>query len=447
MTGIMGTVTRPDDGSVEWHAHTFPALGPVMVSWRDVVVSVDPTEPAQVISIVAAGVESLMDSAGDLFDGTAIGEIIGAAPGANCPGPYLSDGVVHLATVSAVHQLYVGDLDESILFWDRAQAHLAGGQIREADRLYRLGMARIERMVDQIDVDQITGPLVERLVDMIRTAPQAVFGPELRDDLLGRLAEQSIGQEPLWQRLFGQARVLPLASTLGSPGAEAGELADLRRLPPRLLAFTDPEDPEIDVDFDDDRVTVSAQLRPDVETSSSEVRELFAVAADSESGRLIAAAPCTVESSRVIATMYVPDVPITGIRCAVVTRLDDDAIMDALAASMVSIDRHCRHAWTCHRLAGSVRADAGITSSSAQIEVREAEAIRLLAAAHHSMDVAQQLAARLRRRYRRDDRADVLDQYGDAVQRLAVRLEQPPFIDGPLGPTVAELAIISLGGL
>ncbi|MBE7194861.1 MAG: hypothetical protein INR66_20590 [Gordonia polyisoprenivorans] len=61
-----------------------------------------------------------------------------------------------------------------------------------------------------------------------------------------------------------------------------------------------------------------------------------------------------------------------------------------------------------------------------------------------AIDTAQSLLTRLLRRNRNDPRRDALERYGDGLEQLSRMISEPPQIDGPSGPTLAELHSVTL---
>lgn len=444
---MIGTVRHSGDGSISWHGHEQVALGPIMFSVNGIRLVVDAAFLDEVIDLAATSAAELRAASAGFADPDAVERIIATDDGAEAPGPVLAGGLARVATVSAVDAIHLGDLDDGVLLLDTAYAHALAGDADESH--YALAAAVPDRLVDEIAAADLTGPLVTRVAEALSLAPEEVIGGRERDGLITRLGERIVGADTTWEVLMHEMiAVSPaLALDLGDIGVTTDHLADLRALPPRLLRFTDPDESEIDVEvFDDGDVEVSAALRPGVDAVALESAGLFAVAADIVTGDLLASAPATARDGQVHATLALSGLDPQTLRFALLGAEMDLATLrlDPLGVALTRIDRHCRHAWSRHRLAGALRASVGAESAESEIlRVEDATAIAH-EDARETMETVRALIRQLVRRHRAGPQNQTLAGYRDAVERLAERIDGPPEFDGATGPTVAELYSVAM---
>ncbi|MGW0039417.1 hypothetical protein [Gordonia sp. NPDC003376] len=440
-----GTVRRTSDGGLVWRAEGAVALGPVSFAAKGITVSVDAASPTEVIEIAVGGADTLRSAASIFGDTASIEPIVDAAVGDVVEGPLLSDDLVRMATVAAVDAIHLGDLDDGVLALDAAYAGAVLGD-PSSEWLYALAASVPGRLVDEIDSADYHGPLVDRLSNAIMAGPHDVFGVVERTEMIDTLRSRTDHTDVLWQILVTDVDLpaAELAVDLGGFSSAVVYLADLRPLPPRVLTFTGPEQPEVEVTLGSaGGMDVTARIRSDVDADALVAEGIFAVVAESATGAVLAFAPATVVDGRMIAHLAAVDgLGIDDMRCAFLgSGADLSALrLDPLGVALTRVDRYCRHAWTRHRIAGAVRAGLGIAASDLEI----ARAARIADAAHAEAGDAMGHAQALIRQLARRHGAATMGDHRAAVDRLAESVAEPPATDGPAGPTMAELHAIGL---
>ncbi|MFT4127077.1 MAG: hypothetical protein QM662_12725 [Gordonia sp. (in: high G+C Gram-positive bacteria)] len=445
-----GTVRHGRDHSISWHADTEVALGPVIFDANGIRIAVDAASPADVVDLAARDYSALRAAAALFTDPRVIMTIAEAADGTRTrdPGPMLGPDLTRVATVSCVDAIHLGDVDAGVLLVDQAMARMSSGD-PGAGAYLGLAAAVPDRIADEIDAADYRGPLVERILDVVARAPRMLTESE-RTGILQALDRRADADDLQWQEFLTDVTTElgpALAVDLGSAGTASTYLADLRPLPPRLLRFAGPDEPEVTVQvLDETTVTVTAELRPDVDSDTDEVAGIFAVAADAARGDLLAFGPTTVTDGQLRATIRLPDLdPATARYAFIGSDIDIDAVrLDPLGLSLTRIDRYCAYAWSQHRLAGALRASVGASADEATIRRAQDAAETASERASDAIRTARGLTRSLVRRHRSSPRAAAVSEYVAAVGRLGDRLAEPPAIDGPTGPTIAELHAVAL---
>lgn len=444
---MSGIVRRGADGSISWHGDQQVVLGPITLEINGLRMTVDVSSLENVLDLAVADAGVLRSVAAAFANPSVVEPILAADHGAVVEGPTLGPAALRLATTFAVDAVHLGDLDESVLVLDAGYARAAAGD-PDARREYSIASAVPDRLVDEIETADYTGPLVERLLEAIVAAPGSAFSLQERTRLIGSLRDRATRAITPWELTLPENALVTLALDLGGSGAAVAEyLADLRALPPRLLVFTGPDDSDVTtVAKGSGRVEVSARVRPDAFAEQAIEDGLFAVAAVPDSGDLLAFAPAVVVDGELRATIVLPDDDGQTLRFAFVrSGIDLDTFrLDHLGEAMTRIDRFCRHAWTQHRVAGAVRAAVGIDDSGVELDRKAELADDKHREAVDAIDTAQSLLTRLLRRNRNDPRRDALERYGDGLEQLSRMISEPPQIDGPSGPTLAELHSVTL---
>lgn len=442
-----GVVRRGADGSISWHGNRQVVLGPIAFEINGLRMTVDAAALANVLDLAVADAGVLRSAAAVFANPIVVEGILAAGDGAVVDGPTLGPAALRLATTCAVDAVHLGDLDESVLVLDAGYARAAAGD-PHARREYAIASAVPDRLVDEIETADYTGPLVERLLEVIVAAPGSAFSPQERTGLIGSLRDRAARAIAPWELVLSENTLATLALDLGGSRAAVTEyLADLRGLPPRLLVFTGPDDSDVTTAAEGSgRVEVSARVRPDAFAEQAVEDGLFAVAAAPDSGELLAFAPAVVVDGDLRATIVVPDDDGQTFRFAFVrSGIDLDTIrLDHLGEAMTRIDRFCRHAWTQYRVAGAVRAAVGVDDSGVELDRKAELADDKHREAVDAIDTAQSLLTRLIRRIRNDPRRDALERYGEGLEQLSRMISEPPQIDGPSGPTLAELYLVTL---
>ncbi|MFT3660684.1 MAG: hypothetical protein QM809_04625 [Gordonia sp. (in: high G+C Gram-positive bacteria)] len=281
---------------------------------------------------------------------------------------------------------------------------------------------------------------------MVRSAPDGALTDDERA-VLPTLDERIRHDDGVWTDFLAQiAPSAPAgAMTLGGASATPDQTADLSLLPPRLLLFAGPNRPEIVTWTTADGLHVQARLRDDVPTGSRKTTGLYAVAADADTGALLAYAPMRVVEDRLEATLGVDGLDPARLRCGIVAReAVTEVRLDPIGVAATDVDRHCRYAWSEHRRAGALLASVGAATDESAITRVQAAADRARRTAERAARGAARKAAALVRGNRDDDSADVLREYRNAVDRFAARITAPPTVDGPAGPTLAELHSVGM---
>ncbi|GAA14986.1 hypothetical protein [Gordonia alkanivorans] len=441
---MSGTVQRGPDGSYTWRADDAEAFLPVTITTGQITFTVDAAFPEQPVQVTIRDAESARD-ASVFADPSAVNDLVNALDTTGIPAPDLSDGLVRLTTVTAVDTLHLGDLDDGVLSLDVAYARALLG---DPDMGWYLALASSVpgRLVDEIESADHGGPLVTRLAEVIGTVAIGVLPDDEMDGLLGALRVRTDRSDVLWDALFGLDTDLGvLAADLGGISPVITQVADLRALPPRLLRFDGPEEPEVEINENvDGSYEVSAELRDGVDADSAVVDGIFAVAADPETGDLVAFAPATASGDRITARIVGVD---GDARFAFVGSEADPAELrlDHFGVAMTRVDRHFRHAWTRLRNAGAVLAGLGITDSDDGIAAATAGAETERQAASDAVGTVRVLLRQFARRYRGESETRLIAARLVAVEKLDDRVREPLRTDGPGGPTLAELHMIGFG--
>ena len=440
----IGSAIRAADNSIGWISPVAPAVGAVTIRINEVAITVDAAFPRDVISVVAPDIDTLTAAAGVFRDVAAIDGLAAAADGDSLSGPELSDDFVRIAVLSAVRQCHLGDLDGIALLLDRAYAATLAGDDDAAATFYRLSSIGTELIADDLVRSGVTGAVVDELGLYMRSAPVDSIRGDIRsaiDQSLQELQEQS---DNLWTYTFGEsvaAADVAMGHFDGSltSSITVDVLNDLNAVPPRLLIFNGPGLPDVfATPAEPGLAEVSAQLRDNVDETSSEVAELFAVAADSTSGNLVGFAPCQVSGRTVVARIPLQGQEFTGLHFAIVGAgfNPDELHLDDLGVGVSKVDRYCRYAWTLHRVAAAALAGSGIGTSGAQIDQNRTHIAETLTSASASAQGALDAVRGLCDDY--EDSTE-LQAYADAVRRLRDLIDSDPVLDGPTRPGFAEL--------
>ncbi|WP_345314419.1 hypothetical protein [Gordonia alkaliphila] len=444
---MWGTVQSTADGSISWHADTGVALGPILFHSNGIRFIVDAAAPAHIVGLAAVDAAALRARAHWFADAAAVAAIADAADGDRAAAPIAGAALVRQATVCAVDAVHLGDLDEAVLLLDHAHAAAAAGDYQRGAGRYALARVVVERLVEDIEVQDYLGPFNARLLEVVATAPDGVFTDvergEITDELRGRLERT----EAPWQVILGAGLARDeLASTLGGGDTAVAESADLGLLPPRLLEFDGPDTPEIAVTPMPDAVHLSAQLRGTVDLDGAEANQVFAVVADRRTGDLLSHAPMRVVGDRLDATVRLHGIDPATVRCGLIgadTALDA-LRLDDVGAALTGIDRQCRYAWSEHRRAGAMLAATDFSATESQLVEVVDLAAQARKAAEREMRSAVRRVGRLAKAATADT-AEGLAAYAAAVGRLAEQISSVPAVDGPDGPILAELHEVALG--
>ena len=448
MNGLTGVIALGADSSISWHADSGVVLGPITFEIGSVTVVVDAAFPDVIIDLAVTDADAL--SAGlALFDDPGfVARVTAAADGQAIVGTLLAAPLVRVATVAAVGDIHLGELDEAALLLDRAHARALAGDVDTAIDLYTLSHAVADRIVEQIESADYHGPLVTVLLEAIDSAPRQALDPADRETWTTALRERrfDLGGHVADELLELAVGSIPqLAVTLGDAASPAGQVVDLRAVPPRILEYTGPDGPDLDVVDRGGRVVVRASLRDDAMVESAEVQELFAVAAEESTGDLLAVAPCIVDDGVVTAELTVPGMTAGSLRCALIgSGTDPDTLrMDRFGIAIARIDRYCRHAWTLHRTAGALLAGLDLAVNDTAFDAVQQEAEETHDAAVDAVQTALGLAAQLRRRHRSGPDAKGLAAYVAAMERFESSIAARPSLDGPTGVTLTELLAVT----
>jgi hypothetical protein len=449
MNGLSGVIALGTDNSISWHADTGVVLGPITIQIGSVTLVVDAAFPDVLIDFAVTDAGALSGGPALFDDPEFAVRVLTAGDGEIVVGTLLAAPLVRVATVAAVGDIHLGDLDEATLLLDRAHARALAGDVDTATELYLLTHAVTDRIVEQIESADYTGPLVAALLEALDSAPQQALDPADRDLWTAALRDRrfdvdgQVVEDALFELVDGS--MPQLAITLGDAIVPPGQLVDLRAVPPRILEYTGPDDPDLDVVDRGGRVVVQAALRADAMIESAEVQELFAVAAEEGSGDLLAVAPCTVAGGVVTAELTVPGMAAASLRCALIgSGTDPDTLrMDRFGISIARIDRYCRHAWTLYRTVGAMLAGLDLAVDEADFDTVQQEADETHDAAVDAVQTALGLAAQLRRRNRSGRDAAGLAAYLEAIQRFGSAIAARPPLDGPTGVTLTELLAVT----
>lgn len=446
---MIGTVRIETDGSIAWHGDTGVALGPVMFDVNGVHFTIDAARGDEVVDLAAADAASLRGVTQWFADPEVVAAIAGAADGEVLPGPFAGPELTRTATVAAVDAIYLGDLESAVLFVDRGYAATTIGDERQSLRGYGFGGGALERLVAEIESRDYVGPLNARLAEVIAVAPPVALGEAERIALLATL-DARIGRDDVaWDGFLAEVAAGESAPALHLGGASvvSDQVADLQLLPPRLLVFRGPDEADIAVTRGADQLHLSAALRADVHLDSAETNGIFAVAADSGTGTLLAYAPMRVEGGQLVATIALDGLDPDALRCGLVGSAADLSTvrLDPLGAQLGRIDRYCRYAWSEHRRAGALLGSVGVGVATDDLVRAEAAAEEAREIAEDAIDTASSLARKLVRSFHDREFVQDLKDYAEAVGRLARRIGDPPAAEGPSGPTLAELYSATLG--
>lgn len=436
------------DGSIIWSSAGVVALGPVQLGIPGLVVTVDPMAPGAVFDVAAASPEGLVARA-LLFVGDDARRL--AAAPESVQRARLTPAATRLATVSCVHDLHLGELDEALVLVDRAWALAGIGESAAAADWLRLAGPSLDRLAERIETDDVVGPLVATAVAALSDFAAAGILPTELAAHLDRLADRQARQDVAFDD--GLAAITADAETALALGADetpvprvTWQLNDLRCLPPRTLAYAGPDHPDLRVvEGDGGTVVVSARLRGGVITDTAELQGLFAVAAEARTGELVAVSPVLVASGEVTAQLQTGGLAPDRLSCALIgSGADPDMVrLDPVGMALTRIDRYLRHAWTAHRTAGAALASAGFGGE--QLDRLTQQSGHWRATAVDSAATAQALLRQLRRRHRAGADAEALAVFADSADRFADVVTSEPEITGPVGPTLTELAAVVLG--
>jgi hypothetical protein len=440
---------RGGDGSLAWTAPDGAALAPVFVARPGLTVTVDPANPHRVLDLAATNEEAIRDRAG-FFDPPAITGELTADP-ESVQRITLSPAATRLATTLAVTEVHLGDLDESLLMLDRAVALANLGDTVSARRVFGLASAATELLADRIEEDGIGGPLLTGLLAALTALGPTVTGelrawqPRMRGrtDLAGASLDRELATLLRGEREADLSLTALAMTGDDQPDEPVLQLTDLRPLPPRLLRFTGPDDPDLEIrSGDGDLITVTATLRDEVIADTEEVLGLFAVAADPATGRMLASAPIRVVGREVRAELYLPGRRPDQVNCALIgSDAEPDVLrLDNLGTALIEIDRHLRFAWTMHRRAGAIRAAVDATAAPGTVDAAAELAREALAIATEAATTAQDLLRQEARRRHTSPEATPLATYSAQIDAFAGTITGPPQISGPAGPTLTELA-------
>ena len=441
MSDLVGTAVKADDGSLSWHADISVVLGPISFELDGCVFVVDAAFPDTVVDFAVVSNDRLSSLAGLFADAEPVDVLLGVAAGETpeVAGLTLGTDLARLAIVQAVSAIHLGDLDEGVLCLDRAHAYRHVGAEDVARTQYAFAAPAVELLTERIVNDGLAGPLVPGLLDAVQASPPDAFVGDARERIMTILQETGARSELSWQHEF----FLPadsLATSLGSIAVVTGQLLDLRMVPPRILRFIGPDRPDLEITASGTSVTVQAELRADALEDSAELAELFAVAADADTGAITASSPCSVDHGLVSARLQVGTDTDRLHYMLLSADTDIDVIrLDPTGVAVAQIDRFCRYAWTMHRTAGALRFGVGASSTGVDIDNSSLAAEQAELTATDAMSTAVGLVRQLARRTRRGPDREAIAGYSAAVERLAEHIEDRPMPTGALEPTLAEL--------
>lgn len=441
---LNGSAIRPADNSIGWISNVVPALGSVRLSVGDVLVTVDGAFPRDVMSVVAPDVETLRTVRGAFQDDGFIDALVAASDGATLPGPELSDDLVRVAVLSAVRQFHLSDLDGIALLIDRAYAGTLADDEVTASMFYRLSSLGAEQIAQDMVENEISGAVVDEFAVQMRVAPDDSLRSDIRSAIFGSIDELEQTANTLWSYSFRETTTSAAVAMAGpvtplERPASVGVLNDLQTIPPRILTFDGPRLPDVTVTSDDPGfAVVSAQLRDNVDETSAEVAELFAVAADRITGALVGFAACVVSGRTISARIVLQNRTVDTAHFAIVGASvnPDELHLDELGVGLAEVDRYCRHAWTLHRVAAAALANTGVGTTGVQIDANRAQIAETLLRARQSARDADDAVRAILSDY---EDHDGLAAYVESVKRLRSLVDSDLVIDGPARPTFAEL--------
>lgn len=445
----IGSAIRAADNSIGWISSVVPAVGAVTIRINEVAITVDAAFPRDVISVVGPDVDTLSAAGGVFRNVAAIDALTAAADGDSLTGPELSDEFVRIAVLSAVRQCHLGDLDGIALLLDRAYAASLAGDDDAAATFYRLSSIGAELIADDLVRGGVAGTVVDAFGLCMRSAPADSIPSDIRSAIDQSLQELEGQSDNLWTYTFDESVAVADVAMGHFDGSLTSSITvdvlnDLNSVPPRLLVFNGPGLPDVFVTQAElGLAEVSAHLRDNVDETSSEVAELFAVAADSTSGNLVSFAPCQVSGRTVAARIPLQGREFMGLHFAIVGAGFNpvELHLDDLGVGVSKVDRYCRYAWTLHRVAGAALSGSGIGTSGAQIDQNRTHIAETLTSARASAQSALDAVRGLCDDYE-DSRE--LQAYADAVRRLRDLIDSDPVFDGPTRPGFAELyALVS----
>lgn len=435
---LSGRVVRRPDGLIVWQASTGAALGPVTFDAYGIGIAVDAADPAAVVTVIAAA--DNRDSGATCFvDPDFLTNMIDATAGSELPGPVLVDDVVRAATIHAVGKFHLGALDEAIVALDTAHAAALAGDQELAQAHYLMASATMDSLLDRLTDGEGGEAIAEELEQMIARCPE--MDP---DQSVARVAAAVIDRHNDSLTNFLSAEQHRAAAVHGgATGGNTGERLDLSLLPPRVIRFTGPDQNDLSIrELSDDTIEVSAILRDELDSDSSEVEGLSVLAVDSLTGELIASAPCEASEGLITARLWLADNPL-GDTHFVLVAADvplGSVHADRFAVQIARLDRQCRHSWSQHRRASAVIELVSTATRPESVDVAETWQRFLTADAVDWVTRTEREIADLVDQNEDDPTAQrILADYGHGVRRLHEVVTQPVSPGGPRRPTLAEL--------
>ena len=196
-----------------------------------------------------------------------------------------------------------------------------------------------------------------------------------------------------------------------------------------------------------DTVELTANLRAQADASDVVENGVFAVAADPVNGDLLGFAQAEIRADQLYATMTLASADVSELFYTFITSDVDLSTLrlDRKGVGLTRIDRYCRHAWTQHRMAGAMRASLGLGVESGEFSQVMEAADTLQREAVEAMRTARSLVNRWIRRESAGDQRAALERYRGGVDELRAFIDSPPPLEGPTGPTLAEIHNVVLG--
>jgi hypothetical protein len=350
-------------------------------------------------------------------------------------------------TVCAVDAIHLGPLDAGVLQLDRAYALASVGD-SEIRREYSYAVAVPDRLVDEIEAADYSGPFVDRLIDVVSFISHHEDAGSGAERIVDRLVGRSRQSAEFWEIDIALISEPEIAMTLGGSELVATYLSDLRTLPARLLIFSGPESAEVVMRIRGaDTVELTANLRAQADASDVVENGVFAVAADPVNGDLLGFAQAEIRADQLYATMTLASADVSELFYTFITSDVDLSTLrlDRKGVGLTRIDRYCRHAWTQHRMAGAMRASLGLGVESGEFSQVMEAADTLQREAVEAMRTARSLVNRWIRRESAGDQRAALERYRGGVDELRAFIDSPPPLEGPTGPTLAEIHNVVLG--
>lgn len=428
---IRGVLRTGTDGSLHWQSERVAAIAPVEFALgAGGVATIDAAVPRLPLSwsLTAEADPAVLTNA---VAGQELADVIDSVRQARTEtqvvaAPVLTERWAHYAVVAAVARWTLQPVHQGALLIDRAVAAAGVGRDAEAATLF---IFADDALLD-LCLRCLDGEMHTAVVDLVRAAVQAAEHAGIRGAWRPYAAEleslttldDAVIHEQLtqWQQADSPATAPGRAGVMNAEIEDEtrdSALVDIRSVPPRILAWSGANEPELLIEHDSaqDVFVVTAFLASGADPRCREVRRMLAYAAERESGALVATAPLRLDGGSLVAALPADGHRLAGLSFGVLEADTDVRALrtDPLGRRLAELDRTVVEAWGLHRSAQAALYTVSATALEQLLREAQAEHRAQLRIARNMLSGARRRLERELSRYSTD---------GNVADPLAVLL-------------------------